>query len=365
MATSDDYRLDIQSAAGILKDQIVNFTGLSASIAVNRPTLLIAGLDGNHPAIGDLEHRSKIELWRKNAAQGVAWYRVFSGLYLKPKYSQPDKPHFELTAVEDKWLLSTRLVAWYANTTNRSKFINAKAETIMKVLATYNIGPYALLSEGRWRNGNITGVQIEADGAHGNNEDWFCFADNLLETLQKLALVGGGDFNLVKTSDTTYQFRWYTGQLGSDKTSTIIFSLGNGNMANPVYEVDRINEKTVAFVGGKGEESDRVIVNRSGPDYVFATNDAEIFVNGSNIDTTEGLQSFGDHYLEETKKIEKFTFDVIQTDSTVYKRDYDLGDLVTAINPFTGASVTQKVDEINITLDQAGNERIDVRVVTP
>jgi len=61
--------------------------------------------------------------------------------------------------------------------------------------------------------GAIGGLTVEADGTDGTTIDWFCAWDNLLENLQKCAKVGGGDFDVVKTSSTAWQYRFYTGNL--------------------------------------------------------------------------------------------------------------------------------------------------------
>ncbi len=194
------YKLIVRNTSGV-KQAEVGFGGAGDpakapwdSLACTRRVSEIGRLQiqfsGNHAILGSLVHKSQVELWW--ADTGIDWYREFMGLYLAQEQSYEEFRKFNLTATELKWLLQTRIVNWPANTANRSKFTAAKAETIMKTLVDYNAGANATVANGRKREGAITGVTIQADGANGPIKDWYCFGDNLLETLQKLATIAGG-----------------------------------------------------------------------------------------------------------------------------------------------------------------------------
>jgi hypothetical protein len=260
--------------------------------------------------------------------------------------------------------LAWRIVAWTAAYTNRSKFTSAKAETIANTLVKYNITSDATIANGREREGALTGVTVEADGAEGNTIDWYCAYDNLLETLQDLTLVGGGDFDLVKTSSTAWQYRWYTGQLGTDNSSSVTFALERGNMGNPVYIDNRLNEKTVCIVGGQGETSSRTIEVRTGTNYA-AGNNIETFEQATDITTQAGLQSRGDKALAEVEAVKEFSFDVLQIPGCEYGDDYVLGDLVTAVNPYDQTTYTVKVQSVSVSIEKDGTEDINVEMSEP
>lgn len=355
-----DYYLKVFNTSGVLQAVVTDFTALSYLRKVNSAGLLTLTLRGDHSLVSTIQDKWIVEVWRR--PDGGAFGRDFVGLYRMGEfYYGDDGPRAVLTCPGALSMLGWRIVAWYAGTANRSKFTAAAAETIMKTLVSYNAGSAATTANGRLRNGAISGMTVEADGAGGNSVDWFCAYENLLETLSKLADVAGGDFDLARTGDTTWQFRWYAGQLGSDRTASVIFAIERGNMANPAYKSLRIDERTVCVVGGDGEDSDRDTAVRTGPDYA-AGNDIEVFLNASGVDTSDGLNARGDAALQEEQAQEQFGFDVIQTPATVYGVHYGLGDLVTAVNPFTGASMTLKIDETAITLDENGAEKIDVRM---
>lgn len=366
MALYPNYRLDIKDTSGVRQYSVNDFDYLFASKEVNKPGKLIALFDGSEVFAESLAHKSQIELWRYDPLNPSAgWYRFFSGLYVKQHWTNPDVENYELTAAGDLWLLSTRVVAWPADTNLRSRFVNYEAESVAKTIVNFNCAGNATAAGGRLRDGVITGLSIQGTTTTSNLIDWNCFADNVLESIQKICQIGGGDVDLVKTGATTWEFRWYAGQLGTDRTATVKFSLDRGNMGDPVYTYDRIDEKTVCIAGGKGEGADREFVIATGPDYVAGSNDYEVFYNGSGKNSTDELTDAANQRIRALKAEKVFDFDVLQNNSTVLDRDYFLGDLVNVINPFTAESLTRKVQYEAITLQAGQDDSIDVTLVTP
>lgn len=352
-----EYRLDVYDTSGVLQAILTDFTSLAYVKTVNSPGLLRFGLNGEHALLDNLDDQWQFEIWRKPAGQ--AWARDFVGIYRQAEWDYADHSHFIATCPGIMDMLRWRIVAWTANTADRSKFTTTEAETIMKTLVSYNADASATVANGRIREGEITGMAVEADGANGNTLDWYCAYDNLLESLQKLALIAGGDFDLVKTSATAWEFRWYTGQLGTDRTATVKFSMELGNMAEPKYKEPRIEEKTVAIVGGQGTEADRDTVVRTGTNYK-TSNNIEMFVNATDIDLgdTAALEDRGDQKLNVVEARNEFEFKALQIPSTLYGVHYYLGDLVTAINPFNADSMTLKVQSVAVSLNEDGSETI-------
>jgi len=309
-----------------------------------------------------LEHNGQVIVYRRNPAMGLAtWTADFWGLFRAQKRSYSDHDLFEGRCPGILTMLGWRVVAWMAGTANRSNFQNAKAETVMKTLVSYNAGGNATTGNGRIRNGTITGISVQADGAGGNTISIDCAYTNLLETLQKLAPIAGGDFDLVKTGAQAWEFRWYAGQRGTDRTATLLFALERGNMAEPVYEYDRLDEATVAIVAGQGEGADRAVVVRTGPDYA-AGNDIETFVDARNNTTTDGLNASGDAKLQDARARQQFGYRVVQTPGCAYGVHYGLGDLVKA--QYGPVNVAQKIVGVTVSLDRDGAEKIDVEMQT-
>jgi hypothetical protein len=352
---------------GIEKQRISDFQWLACTKKVNGAGLLQFGLKGNHKAIADLTHKSQVELWVKDDHNKIDWYPYFGGLFLSQDWKMVDGlPMVTLSVPGYMWLLKTRIVNWPANTLNRTIFTNRAAETIMKLLIRFNVWTDATIANGRKRDGAITGVSYAADTVAGNVVDWSCFGDNLLETLQKLAKIAGGDFDLIKTGTNTFEFKWYTGQRGTDRTNNVIFAVERGNMGSPTYTYNRIDEQTAACVWGRGEKTVRDYVTRTGVNY-SASNDVEMFVNASDLEmgATAALNARGDEKLQGSRSKEEFEFDVLQTPKCQYAIDYFVGDLVTIVNPFTGISTIQKIYSSTLGMEKEGKINLSMEVGTP
>jgi hypothetical protein len=357
-----EYRLDVHTPAGVALATLTGggtggFRTLLYNKVVNGVGLLTFTLDGTDSLIASLADKAIIEVWRRNIDTGITWYRDWMGLYRKQRRRYTDHGMFVATCQSPLVLLSWRIVAYKAATGNRSVFIATPAETIMKTMAEYNAGASATVANGRERTANTLGITCEADGGGGNVLEWRCAWDNLLASLQSLALVGGGDFDLVSTGAAAWEFRWYTGQLGTDRSGTVTFALEFGNMANPEYIRDRTNEATVCIVAADGEEAARNVTVRTGADYA-ADNDIEVLHSDGNLKTLPAREAAGDSVLRERQAEHTFTFDVIQDGAKLYGRDYFVGDLVTA--RFDTVEVTRKIAGVTVEWQEDGAE-----VVTP
>lgn len=366
---STEYRLDVYNAAGTMLARLVGsahrntteggFLELSSAKRVNEPGLVAFTLDGDSPLIPLMGNKSRIEVWRRDAGRSIAWYLENTGLFLDQERRYTDHATFRAICPGPLWLLSTRHILYYADTADRSKFTTDPAETIMKTLVDYNAGANATVANGRMRTPNSIAVTVAADTTAGNVKDWYCAWDNLLSSLQALVAAGaGGDFDLVR-SGANWEFRWYTGQLGTDRSATVTFALPLANMRNPVYRQSRSSEATVALVGGQGEGAARATRTVTGTDY-SVTNDVETFVQASNASSSAGYDAEGARVLKQMQAEKELTFDIIQDGPFLYGRDYFLGDLVTA--NYDTISVTRKVIGVQIDYQKDGNESVNIDV---
>lgn len=357
MAT--EYKIRIYNRSGVLQYELIDYRALAYSKAVNQPGTAVITLDGRVPVVRQIDLDWQIEIYRRDLTFGLAWYCDFYGFF-RDSEERADANGIRsatLYCQGQMSLLSRAIVAYPAGTANRSKYTSTKAETIAKSLVTYNATSAGTTGDGRIRTVTMPTITIETDGSHGSTIDFACAWQNLLSALQDIAEVGGGDFSLVKTGAATWQFRWHDGQLGADKSSTIAFSLSQGNMANPVLRLNTLDERTVAIVGGQGEEASRSVVSRTGANYDASYNAVEVFVDARQMTTTAGLNSAGDAKLSEYQARRGLQFDVLQIPSTVYGRDYELGDLVTT--SYGNYTAIKKVSSVSATFDLNG-ERLTI-----
>jgi hypothetical protein len=365
------YRLHILTAAGVLKHILAvnpsssdptkgGFLELAYINQVNAVGDCAFTLDGAHVALPDLTDRAQVEVWRSDPDNSIAWYRDWSGMFLdEERWMSDGLSLFKAACKGDQWLLNDRIDAYDADTNLKTSFVGVPGETVMKYIVYSNFTPgIATVANGRDVNGETTNtVNINASTGAGNSVDWKCARDNVLETLQKLSAIAGGDFDVIKIAPTIWNFIWYTGQRGTDRTASVVFSLDHGNMAEPHYSKARSGRITSVIVGGTGVASERLIAARTGNGYA-AGNNIEAFYNGSSqTPTASGLNALGDQYLFEHRDQEQFGFKVLQTPACLYGRDYFLGDKVTA--KFLTITTTPKITSVSVSV-KSGQDQVDI-----
>jgi len=352
------FHVDLYDASGVRKAILTDVHWLEYEIAVNKPGYVSFEADADADALAGLDTGWRVDVWRELPNRKTAKEMV---AFVDELLWQFDaRATVTITASGLIALLGKRCVMWKANTNNRSAFTAAKAETIAKTLVSYNIGASATTTNGRVLNGAMTGFTVQADAAGGNTLDWFCEWANLLDTLQELALVGGGDFDVVPVTGG-YEFRWYAGQRGTDKSASVIFALERGNVANPRYLVSNAEMKNAVVVGGKGEDAERLTAVVYSSEHTSATQ-AEMFENATDVETSDGLSDRGDAALEENKTVSAFSFDILQTEACNFGVEYVLGDLVKALNPFTNEAVTVKIESATVSYKSDGTLDIQIEV---
>ncbi len=352
-----DYKIRLFNTAGALQYEVTDFQALNYDLVVNGVGSAQFEVSGEHALVTDIADMWQVEIWRRNQALGIDWMREFSGFFRQSERIDVKPGVFVGVCLSDVYLLARRIVAWSAGTADRSKFSAVAAETILKTLVDYNATANATTANGRERDGEITGVTVESGSGGGNTLDWYCAWKNLLTALQEIAEVAGGDFDLVKTGAAAWEFRWYLGQLGMDRSATITFSIGYDNMSQPHFRDERLQEKTVAIVGGQGSGGSRDIEIRTGTNY-SAANDIELFVDARDVDAsdTAALQDRGDQRLSDIEAIDLFSFDAQQTAAVAYGRDYFLGYIVSVLSPFSGSTESHQITTVRVTVNTNGEQ---------
>jgi hypothetical protein len=329
----------------------------------NTPGSMDFDLPYNHPLL-PLADKTLVIDWRRDVSRGIDWYKHLVGLTRDYAYSSSRGDRFvTVSAVGLKALLNWYIVAWPAGVTDRTSFAAQPAETIMKLLVARNcVTATATAAAGRDRNAPDYGISAVVTAGLGNSISWTANrSHSVLEELQAIALIGGGDFDLTYLTGTTRSFVWLP---FISKTTTVKFSENLGNMDNIRFRRERSSEQTVAIVGGQGDTTDRDIVVRTGPNFA-STNDIETFINATDIDKglTAQLQARGDTKLQDLQSRDEFLFSVIQTEGLAYKRDYVEGDFVSAVRP-DGVTVTQQIWGSTIDWKPASSETIQVEMRT-
>lgn len=231
-------------------------------------------------------------------------------------------------------LLNRAIIDEFAGSAGAIK--EGPAETVLKEFVNEQLGPGAGARA-------MPGLTIQADAGGGNNVRFSSPHRNVLQIAQEIAKIGGGDFDVVRTGVAAWEFRWYEGQRGADRSATVLFNIARGNMATPQLTEARHNETTRIIVGGQGEGSDREIVRVEDAVRVAASpwNAIERWRDARQEPDAAGLADMGGEWLEEGKPTDALTFKPLQVPGTLLDKHYWFGDLVRA--EMLEVAVTKKV----------------------
>jgi len=366
---SDEFFLRHKNRHGVVKrSAITDYLWLTYRNVVNEPGRLNFGLHGDHDVVDTLADFDQFEVWRRNVAHSLPWHIDFYAIYREPHHYTDDDGvnNFDAKCPGQMSILGYRHIAYAASVVNRSQFTNVPAETIAKTLVAYNCTSLATTADGRHRNGDLAAgmgmsIVVAPDQGRGNIISKSFANGKLLRALtQTLAPISGGDFALTQTAGTTWTFEFYPGQLGDDKSigsNRVEFSLERGNLLRPSLRIKKLDEATVAIIGGKGRDTSRIYAVAEGDDY-RSDNDIEIFVNATNEDT-DGLPDAGATKLSGIRALKVFDFGVLQTAQTFYARQsvigkttYREGDIVSIV--YRDDEYVRKVRAIKVDVQNPG-----------
>ena len=132
------------------------------------------------------------------------------------------------------------------------------------------------------------------------------------------------------------------------------------NINDTSYSYNSTLYKTKVYVGGEGEGSDRVYVELGGGE---GYNLREVFVDAKDIQSLEfstneeyldALKQRGQEKLSSMVEVEAFDYQTSAMGNFKYKKDYDLGDIVTIRKESWGISLNKRITGIEEVYEQGG-----------
>lgn len=218
----------------------------------------------------------------------------------------------------------------------------------------------------------MTGLSIEADAGAGDVAEYSARYTNLNTVVTRCAEQGRLDFGIVG-GDTTATFEFQARPLwGEDRrfgftpagTAPVVFDLFLNNMEIPIFSKSGGDEKNLVYVGGPGQGVEREILEMSLTDDVAVSpwNRQEAFVDARNQEGVDGMTTTGQAYLNDNRYLEKFTFNMRQTDGTRWLRDWGLGYLVTS--RYFNEQFNKKIIEVGVIISAGETGSSQEEVIT-
>jgi len=307
---------------------------------------------------------------------GDLWYEEFYGFHLDEEEwevsGEVDEHYWSSMGLTPEWLLDQPLLIPLTEALPIDPYgdgadeilarhevwwMHGAADDVMKQMVSESMGPEAGTDR---QFSNFTVQGMTGEGA------WDCYEaryPRLLEAIQDLAGERGQtDFRVVRTDDG-FEFRTYSPYYGMDKRlgqpNPTVFSKEMGNMLNPKKRVVRHKQVTDVYGGWEGGKAERLIYTASNTTSLPASpyRRRELFVDLRDVVSEDTVASHLTQELKDNDEIVEIMFTPLQTAGCLYRRDWELGDLCTAV--LWGTTYDIRIVEVSARIDGENEELIE------
>lgn len=368
------YHALLYSTAGNLVAVLTDFTRLSYTRRLNEPgsyDLTVAETSQLSVPLSSLPsllvEDAIVVVMRRIPDAGIDWYQDFAGFHRDESYETASDGALTVTSrgVGTLDLLARRVVNYPAGTRQVAK--RAASATAVYQYVEENAGASATTANGRYANGQTTGLTVTAPTGSYSTWDGGRHMQNVLSVIQGISLDAGDvEFEMETTAGGGIVAHVFepVPRIGTDRSATVVFSKPRGNVGSPLFSRARTASRNRVIVLGPGEEADRVVrvVNDTTAQAASPWALSEMAREATQEETISALDGVGRAALAEQQVLISYAFTPIETPSTRYGRDYFLGDTVTAVAD-DGTAIALRIVGVTVTIDGAsGAESIDLDV---
>lgn len=330
------YEIWLTSDAGVRLAQLTTNTNLVASRVANAVGWFSLKMPLSFD-INQIRLDRMVQVWWQPTGGASSLWRVY--FLRKWKFAtEGSKEVVTLEGPDTNDLLRRRIVAAYTASAQASKtdFADDMMKEVVRESIADGVAPTPTAGTRVWSN-----LSIQADASAGPTITKSFPFDKLLSgsgsgvlpVLAQAAREAGTEVffdvapYIVGSDSISFQFQTTTGQPGQNVTSRVIFDQQHGNMKDPVLEYDYSEEENYIYAAGQGEESSRNVQQVYDTSRYNASiwNRCEGFADARNQPDDDGVREAGRAQLEEGRPRIRFTATPIDTDGTVFGRDWDFG----------------------------------------
>lgn len=352
-----EYRVELYSAANDKFAEITDYVALGYTRKRNGPGRLLLDMPSTHPQIAAMTNLRPVQVWRRDLAAGIQWYRDWFGVIRDTEVNYDDFEQLRFTAIDRFAQLAWRYNLYFAGVANRTAFTGVPIQTIIYTLATYNFTGSATVANGRARLGSLSWMSVPVTAGLGSTINRANAFVNVMSEIQDLCAYDNAEVRMEYLTPTTAQITYYAAPngAGTNRASTIVFSVERDNLLSYKQTQKYTSEKTVAIVAGKGTETRREIAVVTGANHVQGSNDVEVFINATNKSGTE-LTTIATKTVTDLRARKVVDFTPKTGGPFLYGRDYFLSDIVTG--RVRGVDTQRRIDGVNVEFKSNGEETI-------
>lgn len=219
--------------------------------------------------------------------------------------------------------------------------IRGPAETVMKHYVTNH------LISSIYADRNIPVFSVAPNQLRGKETPWQTRFEPLDQVMQEIAewcdigWLVKLDFQNKKWVFDVLPGRDLTS--GQNKLPPVIFSHEFDNIQSQQFIDSKLQYKNSGYAGGKGEDEDRLIQFVGGGKGLSRR---EVFLDCSSAENATELIDLGNQKISESKQIVTYNGMILNTNSFVYEKDWDMGDIVTLQNRSWNLAMDSRITEV-------------------
>jgi hypothetical protein len=349
------YKVRLFSPDGALVAIFDDWRSLQFQNKVSDVGFFVFTIDGNDDRVALFEKDGQIEVWRWISCV-LDPYIEFEGHLENFETTLFENGNLQFTSVGSHYngLLKRRVIAYTEDTVFSKK--SDPAETAMKEYVSENCtsGADASREEGTQADAEIPGLTIEVDAGRGPTWNGERSGKPVLDTLRDIVVFAEEqadpvDFAVVgtraaNTGPDSYEFRFYTPQLGADRRAVgidpatgrnvagnapHIFSPARENVETMRYAIKHRSSSSALYVWGAGRGANRAFGYAEDVTQVGVSR-REVVRGGSSQTTDDERDDLAQEWLQNMTAAETFVFEPQDTSASMYGVHYHYGDRVTA-----------------------------------
>lgn len=228
--------------------------------------------------------------------------------------------------------------------------VNSNAESVIKHFVDVNcINPIDISRK-------IPNLIIAPNLNRGIDLKYQTRLKQLDEELEKISIISGLGWDIsIDIENKIYVFDVMEGKdLTSNQTvnNPVTFSIDFDNIKGQTYVDSDLNYRNQAYVGGQGEGVERTIVEVG--EELHGLDRHEVFIDARDIENDLDLPARGQQKLLEMTRLQSFESEILTKGTFEYKKDWDLGDMVTVVNPKWGITMETRIVEAKEIYESSG-----------
>lgn len=358
------YEIFLETPAGVRVAALPTTLGFRYTLKLNDVGVLTLTLPAEMREL--FRKDSIIDIWRNGQPLSSAG-SPFGTFWLARRFTrrtdQSGRRVLDVTAVNAMHILKRRIVAYKAGSLQAGASAAWAADTLLKIIYNSNFVNWLSANQIERQAPGFAAPSSSFDGPRVSRRFAYRNCLNVMQDIAATSLRLGVPlfFMVYRVIGSNYAFQTYTNQQGTDRRISaggVPVGAEYGNLEQVQFDENALDEVSVIYAGGQGEESNRQLL-AVGDDARIAQSPfgrIEAFYDGRN--SAESHVTFEEALarLHEGRPLITLSGRILDVPGFAYGIDWEFGDRLTAV--YEDYSFDAFVNAISVSY-QDGEESID------